>query len=158
MASVLKLKTPNSSWVPSVPGGCWCRAWEVSKRRQRGARVAQGAHFSKLGLLSRALYLSGTPSDVSTTSTSVKMVITFSKGEKDGEKRVFQVACHHTRICLEPCWLLLPLLRHPSGAEEWGRMASHSSAGVQGAPGAGAGRIIFKGNTTGLQSQSGNPN
>lgn len=86
MASFLKLKTPNSSWVPSIPGSCWCGAWEVSKCRQRGVRTAQGAHFSELGLLSRALYLSGTPSDVSTTSTSVKMVITFSEGEKDREE------------------------------------------------------------------------
>lgn len=57
----------------------------VSKRWQRGAQAAQGAHFSELGLLSRALYLSGMPSDVSMTSTSVKMVITFSEGEKDEE-------------------------------------------------------------------------
>lgn len=49
-----------------------------------------GRHFSKPGLLSRAVYLSGAPSDVSTTSTSVKMVITFREGEKDGEKRVLQ--------------------------------------------------------------------
>lgn len=79
--------------------GASAGAWEVSKCRQWGAYAARGAHFSEFGLLSRALYLSGTPSDVSMTSTSVKMVITFSEGEKDREKRVFQVAWLHTRIC-----------------------------------------------------------
>jgi len=86
------------------------------------------------------------------------MVITFSKGEKDGEKRVLQVALHHIRICLEMRWLLLPPLRHPLEDGERGRMPSDSSAGVQRARGAGAGRNIFKGSTAGLQSQPGSPN
>lgn len=52
-----------------------------------GSTGSPGRHFSELGLLSRALYLSRAPSDVSMTSTSVKMVITF----REGEKRVFQL-------------------------------------------------------------------
>lgn len=52
-----------------------------------GSPQSQGSRLSKLGLLSRALYLRGPPSAVSTTSTSVKMVITFIKGER--EKRGF---------------------------------------------------------------------
>lgn len=138
---------------PLCPSRCQCGAQKVRKHWQWEAHTAQGAHFSELRLLSRALYLRGTPSDLSTTSTSVKMVITFSKGQKKGEKRRFW---HHTRICLELCQLLLTQVQHPSGTGDRGRTVSDSSAEVQCAPG--VGHSIFKGNTTRLRSQSGNPN
>ena len=81
-----------------------------------------------------------------------------SEGEKDREKRVFQVVWHQIRIRLELRWLLPTLLQLPWGAGEGGRTASDISAGVQGAPRAGAGCSIFKGSSTGLQSQPENPN
>lgn len=117
-----------------------------------GSSRRQGSHLSELGLLSRALYLRGPPSAVNTTSTSVKMVITFSKGEKE-RKEGFQAGWHHTKICLELCWLLLPLPVHLRGSKEWGRMDSDSSVGIQGAPGAEG--SILNGNTMGSDTSQG---
>lgn len=77
-----------------------------------GSTQSQGSHLSKLGLLSRALYLRGPPSAVSTTSTSVKMVITFIKKEKE-RKEGFQAAGNHTKICLKLRWFLLPPSVYP---------------------------------------------
>lgn len=98
--------------------GPFCLQWVLEQglggeaAAAEGSPQSQGSHLSNLGLLSRALYLRGPPSAVSTTSTSVKMVITFIKGEKE-RKEGFQAAWNHTKICLELCWLLLPPSVHP---------------------------------------------
>lgn len=93
----------------------------MSKCGQRGARTARGAHFSELGLLSRALYLSGTPSDVSTTSTSVKMVITFSKGEKDTEKEGFSGGLASHQDLLRAMLAFAASAAAPIGSQGMGR-------------------------------------